>query len=336
MNVKTNTILELEQAGRFSEAGYGRLFAYNSLHFNAKVDARTKAKFIRNLNPDTTADTQIDLLYSGPTVFFRSDIDIIDKFVDKLDLKSAYPAYLISDLIDKPGIFRIRHDGAFPLSERIALYIIKFNCQNDNLFVKWFLNSSAITQKKIKTDGSRVWGTVAVFSSTWMNLIKYVNKFLSTEEGVIIKSYTFHGSRTIDIQKSQIRKLYDMKEHGVSNAKSMLVQATGWLALIDRPTYYHMVQYVKYYLMSTVYDYNMADDLIGVQTDCIFYRVSERTETTYKDLTDPMVTLSNESSTLGTYKFQRVRSEEIIKNKARMVLKDGDQRELHAENTETD
>ncbi|MDZ4195616.1 MAG: hypothetical protein U1C51_00040, partial [Candidatus Izemoplasmatales bacterium] len=128
----------------------------------------------------------------------------------------------------------------------------------------------------------------------------------------------------------------DMKEHGVANAKSMLVQSTGWLALIDKPTYYHMVQYIKFYLINTVYEYKMEDDLIGVQTDCLFYRVSERTETTYKDLTDPTVTLSSEKSSLGTYKFQRVRSEEIIKNKARMVLKDGDQRELHAENHETD
>ena len=104
MKEKTNTIIELEQAGRFSEAGYGRLFAYDSLHFNAKVDARTKAKYIRLLNPDTIKDTQIDILYSGPTVFFRSDVDIIDKYVDKLDLKSAYPAYLISDQIQKPGM----------------------------------------------------------------------------------------------------------------------------------------------------------------------------------------------------------------------------------------
>lgn len=323
-NVKTNTILELEQAGRFSEAGYGRLFAYNSLHFNAKVDARTKAKFIRTINPDTIQDTQQDLLYSGPTVFFRSDVDIIDHYIDKLDLKSAYPAYLINEQIEKPGIFRIKHDGAFPLSERIALYIIKFNCTNDNLFVKWFLNSSAITKKKIHSDGARVWGSVGVFSSTWMNLIKYVNKFLTEDEGVIVKSYTFHGETTVDIQKSQIRKLYEMKEAGVANAKNMLVQSTGWLALIDKPTYYHMVQYVKFYELMTVYDNNLEEDLVGIQTDCIFYRVTQYNEKTFELLIDPSVTMSNERSTIGTYKFQRVKADEIIKNKARLVLKDGE------------
>ena len=321
--IKTNTILELENEGRFSEAGYGRLFAYNALHFNAMVDARTRAKFIRKLNPDTFADTQNEILYSGPTVFFRSDVDIVDKYVDKIDLRTAYASYLINDEINKPGMFRIKHDGAFPLSDRIALYIVKFNCSIENMFVKWFLNSSAITKQKIKSDGSRVWGSVGVFSSTSMNLIQYINKFLTPDEGVIIKTYTFHGSQVVDIQKSQIRKLYDQKEHGSPNAKNMLVQSTGWLALIDKPTYYHMVQYIKYYLLWTVYGFKLEEDLIGIQTDCIFYRVSEKTEVAYNVLTDKALSLSKENSTMGTYKFQRVRSEDIIKNKARMVLKDG-------------
>ena len=321
--VRVNTILELEADGRFAEAGYGRLFAYDANRFNAMVDARTKAKYVRLLNPDTWKETQQDVLYSGPTVFFRSDVDIIDHYVDKLDLKSAYPSYLINDEISKPGVFRIKHDGAYPLSDRIALYIIKFKCSVDNLFVKWFLNSAAITKQKIKTDGAHVWGSVGVFSSTWMNLIKYVNKFLTEDEGIIIKSYTFHGENVVDIQKSQIRKLYEMKEAGTANAKNMLVQSTGWLALIDKPTYYHMIQYIKYYLLWTIYTYGLENDLIGIQTDCIFYRVTERTELTYEELTRETITLSKERSTMGRYKFQRVKSEEIIKHRARLVLKDG-------------
>lgn len=325
MSVNTNTILELERVGRFAEAGYGRIFAYNSLHFNAMVDARTKAKFLRQLNPITWQDTQKEILYSGPTVFYNAKIDIIDKFVDKLDLRTAYDSYLINDAIKKPGVFRIKHEGACPLSDRIALYVVKFNCDIDNMFVKWFLNSSAVTNQKIKSDGSRVWGSVGIFSSTWMNLIKYVDKFLSSDEAIIIKSYTFHGKPTVDITKSQIRKLYDMKEDGSSDAKKMLVQSTGWLALIDKPTYYHMVQYIKYYLLYIVYNFRLEHDLIGVQTDCIFYRVSERTDKTFEDLVKQTITLSGSpNSTLGTFKHQRVRSEDIIKNKARLVLKDGE------------
>lgn len=322
-NINVKSILELEAEGRFAEAGYGRLFAYDANRFNAMVDARTKAKYIRLLNPDTWKETQEQTLYSGPTVFFRSDVDIIDHYVDKLDLKSAYPSYLINDEIKKPGVFRIKHDGAYPLSDRIALYILKFKCGVDNLFVKWFLNSAAITKQKIKSDGTNVWGQVAIFSSTWMNLIKYVNKFLTPDEGVIVKSYTFHGENVVDIQKSQIRKLYEMKEAGQKTAKNMLVESTGWLSHIDKPTYYHMIQYVKYYLLWTIYAYQLEQDLIGIQTDCIFYRVNERTEMTYAELTKETVTLSKERSTLGTYKFQRVKSEEIIKHKARLVLKDG-------------
>ena len=321
--VKTNTILELEFAGRYSEAGYGRLFAYDHTHFNAMVDARTKAKFLRLLNPETWEDTQKSILYSGPTVFFRPNIDIIDQFIDKIDIRSAYPSYLINDLIQKPGIFRIKHNGAHPLSDRIALYMIKFKCSVDNLFVKWFLNSSAVTRQKIKSDGSMVWGSVGIFSSTWMNLIKYVNKFLTPDEGLIIKTYTFHGRNTVDIEKSQIRKLYQQKEDGSKNAKNMLVQSTGWLALIDKPTYYHMVQYIKFYLLKTVYNLGLDQDLIGVQTDCLFYRVSERTELTIDEIRQSHLTLSNQHSSIGTYTHVRVKSEDIIKNKARLVLKNG-------------
>lgn len=321
--IKTNTILELESLGRYNEAGYGRLFAYNSLHFNATVDARTKAKFIRKLNPETAFDLQKEILYSGPTVFFNSHLDIVDHQVDKIDLKTAYASYLINDQIKKPGIFRIKHDGAFPLSDMIALYIIKFNCDVDNMFVKWFLNSSAITKKKIKSDGSRVWGSIGIFASTWMNLIKYVNKYLKPEEAVILKTYTFHGKPVVDVKKSQIRKLYEDKEDGKGSAKAMLVQSTGWLALIDKPTYYHMVQYIKYHLMWTVYEFNLQDDLIGVQTDCLFYRVNERTEMQFNYICDKSISLSQEKSTMGTFSFKRVAFDEIITNRARVVLKDG-------------
>jgi hypothetical protein len=319
--IKTNTILELEALGRFNEAGYGRLFAYNSLHFNATVDARTKAKFLRKLNPETANDLQHETLYSGPTVFFNSNIDIKNYKVDKIDLKTAYASYLINAEIKKPGIFRIKHDGVFPLSDMIALYIIQFNCDVNNMFVKWFLNSSAIQKKKIKTDGTRVWGSIGIFSSTWMNLIKYVNKYLSPEEATILKTYTFHGKQVVDVKKSQIRKLYEDKEDGYGSAKKMLVQSTGWLALIDKPTYYHMVQYIKYHLLWTTYNFHLDEDLIGIQTDCAFYRVSERTEKQYQYICDKSVTLSHEKSTMGTFSFKRVESDEIIHNRARVVLK---------------
>jgi hypothetical protein len=286
------------------------------------VDARTKAKFIRNLNGRTHDDTQNNILYSGPTVFFNGNVDD-DHEVDKMDLKSAYPAYLINEQIKKPGVFRMKHDGAIPLSERIALYVLTFNCAMDNMFVKWFLNSSAITMKKIKSDGSRVWGEIGIFSSTEMNLIQYIAHFLSEDEGSINKSYSFHGDSPIEIKKSQIRKLYEMKEDGSANAKGMLVQSTGWLSIIDKPTYYHMVQYIKFYLLETVYQYDLQDELIGVQTDCIFYRVTEDTRNVPQLVYHDQVSMSHEASTLGTYKFQRVAAQDVITNKARVVLKDG-------------
>jgi len=319
--IKNLTILELQKAERYSEAGYGRLFAYQSLHFNAMIDARTKAKFIRQLNPETHEETQKEILYSGPTVFFDETVDIIDQMIDKLDIRSAYPSYLINEQISKPGMYRMKHDGAFPLSDWIALYIIKFNCSVDNLFAKWFLNSSAITKQKIKTDGSRIWGSVGIFSSTWMNLTKYVNKYLAPEEGLITKTYTFHGDQVMDIKQSQIRKLYEDKEDGSKESKMMLVQSTGWLSLIDRPTYYHMVQYIKFYLLETIYNHKLEDDLIGVQTDCLFYRVTEQNDNIFRYIKN--MSLSGKKSSIGTYSFKRVPSDDIITNRARVVLKNG-------------
>jgi hypothetical protein len=177
--------------------------------------------------------------------------------------------------------------------------------------------------KKIKTDGSRVWGTVSIFSSTWMNLIKYVNKFLTEDEGIILKTYTFHGSNTVEIQQSQIQKLYNNKEDGSKNAKNMLVQSTGWLSLIDKPTYYHMVQYIKFHLLKTVYDHKIEDDLLGIQTDCMFFRVTPETDYVHDMIQYEGVTVAEKLSSIGTFTFQRVQSTEIIANKARVVLKDG-------------
>lgn len=320
MNSSHSTILELEKQRRFAEAGYGRLFAYDSTRFNAMIDARSKAKFIRNLNPDTYEDTQKNIVYSGPTVFYK-ELNIKDHMIDKIDLKSAYLSYLINERIKKPSIFRIKHEFVVPVSDRVQLYIVNFNCSIDNDFVKWFLNSSAIQKKKIRTDGSRVFGSIGIFASTWMNNLKFVDHFLEEGEGTITKTYTFHGKDTVEPKKTQIQKLFEDKEMGSTEAKLMLVQSTGWLSIIDRPTYYHMVQYIKYYLMDTLFKYKLYDDNIGVQTDCLFIRVTDENESRLEQLRNDHLSLAQRPSSIGTYTFNRVNFDDIIANKARVVLK---------------
>jgi hypothetical protein len=315
-----NTIINLETEERYAEAGYGRLFAYNSSRFNAMIDARSKAKFIKKMNPETYDQTQNGITYSGPTVFFRQDIDIKNHKIDKMDIKSAYLAYLVNEQIKKPGIFRVKHHGSIPLTDNVALYVIKFQCAADSLFVKWFLNSSAIHKKKFQTNGTIIWGEIGIFASNWMNNLKYVNKFLSPEQTEVVKVYTFHGKDTVECKKEQIHKLYEMKESGVKKAKLMLVQSTGWLSIIDKPTYYHMVQYIKWYLLKSIYDYGLEDDYFGVQTDCMFVRVTEENDPILQWMFENN-TLANKISTIGNWTSQRVNYDEIITNQARVVLK---------------
>jgi len=315
-----NTILHLEKEERFAEAGYGRLFAYNSSRFNAMIDARSKAKFIKFQNPTTYETTQKNIVYSGPTVFFRQDVDIKNYKIDKLDIKSAYLAYLVNEKIKKPGIFRIKHHGAIPLTDHVALYVIKFQCATDSLFVKWFLNSSAIHKKKYQTNGTMIWGEIGIFASLWMNTLKYVNKFLSPDQTEVVKVFTFHGKQTVECNKEQIHKLYEMKEFGVKKAKMMLVQSTGWLSIIDRPTYYHMVQYIKFYLLKNIYDHNLQDDYFGIQTDCMFVRVTEQNDDILKWIFDN-ISLAQKKSTIGQWTSQRVNAEDIVAKNARVVLK---------------
>ena len=52
-------------------------------------------------------------------------------------LEKEVAKYLINEKIQKPGIFRIKHHGAKPLNDNIQLYVIRFSCAVDNLFVKW-------------------------------------------------------------------------------------------------------------------------------------------------------------------------------------------------------
>lgn len=316
-----NTISELEREGRYAEAGYGRLFAHNRARFNAMIDARSKAKFVRKMNPETSEDTQVNLFYSGPTVFVRHDMQMKNMQVGKMDLKSAYLAYLINDKIKKPGIFRIKHHGAQPLNDNIQLYVIRFSCTTDNLFVKWFLNQAAIQKKKVQTNGQRIWGTISLFASTWMNQLHFVNKFLEWDEAEVVKTYSFHGKKTVDVKMPQIRKLYQLKEEGVKEAKLMLVQSTGWLSIIDRPTYYHMVQYIKFYLMNTGLEYDFFDDIFGTQTDCLFYPINERTKDVHERIQNDKLSLANKPSSIGTYTFKFVNYDDLIINKARVVLK---------------
>ena len=112
-----STISELEKQGRYAEAGYGRLFAHSSRRFNAMIDARSKAKFVRKMTPEVTESLQQQLFYSGPATFVNHHLDVKHHKIAKMDLKSAYLAYLINDKIKKPGIFRIKHHGAKSLTD---------------------------------------------------------------------------------------------------------------------------------------------------------------------------------------------------------------------------
>lgn len=314
-----NTILELEKKERWSEAGYGKIFAFNKTRFNATIDVRTRAKFLRNTNP-TYKETQEEILYSGPTIFFNHNIDIEGYNIAKLDIKSAYPSYLINEKIRKVGMFRMKYNFAVPISPFITLYTVRFNTLIQNPFVDWFLNSSAINKKKIKTDGKRVFGDVSIFSSIEMDLIKYVNLFLG-DTATIVQSIVFFGDPVIQVAKLQIRKLYEQKEKGSKEAKLELTASTGWLALIDRPSYFHMVQYIKWFLLETIYTYGLMYDVIGSQTDSILYRLNERTLDAFKQMNYDKLTLSNERTSMGTYKLEVVKKDDLIITRKRVVKK---------------
>lgn len=317
----SKTILELEKEGRYAESGYGKLFAYQSLHFNAMIDARTKAKRLREHNPWTWEDTQKNVLYSGPTVFLDKKKDLTDKFITKADIISAYAAYLVNSTIKKPGVYRRLHQGAVPLSERLALYVLRFRVSINSPFVHWFLNSSAIQTKKIKSGGGYVWGDISIFASKEMNMFKYISKWLKAEDATIIKSYTFYGKETINVNVSQIMKLFTLKEAGMSSAKAELVQSTGWLSHVDRTTYYHMIQYVKYWLLMITDKYGLWDHLIGVQTDCIFYINDKETRFVEAEIQADALSLANNESMLGRLKFETVASSEIMTYNRRVVKK---------------
>lgn len=317
-----STIPELKQAERYSEAGYGCLFAYNKVNYNAMIDARMKSKFMRKLDPITYAETQDELVYAGPTVFYDEKKEIEYHKIDKMDIKSAYLSYLVNEKIRKPGMIRIKETMYHKHDEKIRLYVLRFNCENTNLFVKWFLNSSAIHKKKFKSDGSRISGTISIFSSTWMNNLKYIHNFLTIDEVEIEKSYLFIGKQTVPVNKEQIYKLYQEKEWGSKAAKKMLVQSTGWLSIIDKPTYYHMLQYIKYFLLETVYNYGLEHDIVGVQTDCLFIRVNTRTQGKAQQIMNDRMSVANKKlSTIGRFTHQRVNYDEIITKTARVVLK---------------
>ena len=72
-----------------------------------------------------------------------------------------------------------------------------------------------------------------------------------------------------------------------------------------------MVQYVKFWLLETVSRYKLKDELLGIQTDCIYYRLVESTQSVMPSIMKDGLTLSNERSTMGTYKFEKVTREEL-------------------------
>ena len=157
-----------------------------------------------------------------------------------------------------------------------------------------------------------------------MNTLKYAAKFLKGHEAEVIRTYIFHGPEAVEVRKSQIHKLYEAKQYGSKKAKKMLVQSTGWLSIIDKPTYYAMIQYIKFQLLEAIYKNNLENDCFGVQTDCIFYRVTPENQFVFKELTNANKwNIANKLSSIGTFKHERVNYEDVITHKARVVMKDG-------------
>ena len=82
-----------------------------------------------------------------------------------------------------------------------------------------------------------------------------------------------------------------------------------------------MVQFIKFYLMKTGLEYGFFDEIFGTQTDCLFYPINENTKDLHERIQSDKLSLANKLSSIGTYTFKFVNYDDLVINKARVVVK---------------
>lgn len=271
--------------GQYQAAGYLLMYGLMSRRFSENVmtpiaDVGWRRKLLNSQRSGVNEKDLNDTYWAGPTNFINHKMyygDGVLPKVIKADINAAYSNYLLT--IKKPGIHKKKYQGFFPTGNgEIVSYKCRFHCRKDSLFADWFIikTEQLAKAKNVVYMGDFMQGEIMIFSSTDMPLLEYALQLLPDLE--IVMSFVYSGP-VLKTDLHNVQKLIEEKNiHHNAIAKNIVNSSMGWRALLDKSSFYHMVQYVKYQLLDFAMTNGIMDNVIGVATDCLVIQVTEENE----------------------------------------------------------
>jgi hypothetical protein len=271
--------------GQYQAAGYLLMYGLMSRRFSDNVmtpiaDVGWRRKLLNSQRSSVNEKDLNDTYWAGPTNFLNRSMYYGDGTLPKVikaDINAAYSNYLLT--IKKPGVHKKKYQGFYPTGNgEIVAYKCRFSCRKDSLFADWFVikTEQQAKAKKVIYMGDYVQGEIMIFSSSDMPLLEYATMMLPDLE--IVMSYVYSGP-PLKTDLHNVRGLVIEKNiHKNAIAKNIVNSSMGWRALLDKSSFYHMVQFVKYQLLDFSFKNGIMDDVIGVATDALVIRITKENE----------------------------------------------------------
>jgi len=271
--------------GQYQAAGYLLMYGLMSRRFSDNVmtpiaDVGWRRKLLNSQRSSVNEKDINDTYWAGPTNFIKRKMYYgkgVQPRVIKADLNAAYSNYLLT--VKKPGVHKKKYQGFYPTGNgEIVAYKCRFSCRKDSMFADWFVikTEQLAKAKKVVYMGDWMQGEIMIFSSAEMPLLEYAVKMLPDLE--IVMSYVYYGS-PLKTDLHNVRGLVIEKNIFHNHiAKNIVNSSMGWRSLLDKSSFYHMVQFVKFQLLDFAFKNGITDDLIGVATDALVIQVTDDNE----------------------------------------------------------
>jgi hypothetical protein len=295
-NLFDNHVMFHIENGQYQAAGYLLMYGLMSRRFSDNVmtpiaDVGWRRKLLNSQRSGVNEKDLNDTYWAGPTNFIKHKMyygeGVLPKVI-KADINAAYSNYLLT--IKKPGIHKKKYQGFYPTGNgEIVSYKCRFSCRKDSMFADWFVikTEQLAKAKNVVYMGDMMQGEIMIFSSSDMPLLEYAIKMLPDLE--VVMSYVYSGP-VLKTDLHNVRGLVVEKNIYHNHiAKNIVNSSMGWRSLLDKASFYHMVQYVKYQLLDFAMKNGIMDNVIGVATDCLVIQLTEENESRMIDAPDSVM-----------------------------------------------
>lgn len=189
------------------------------------------------------------IYYAGPTRYGNYAAKG-DRIPVSIDMMAAYARFLANN--ELPGKSHTRYDGeVYPRKGEVAIHTIYFEEDKPSeKLMAYFFNEGAFTKRLVSFNGEHgIAGWINILSSDY-DKGQLLGLFMTLAPSAKIEYTTICTGTPVYINRVNLNNMiYNRMHFNSLNDKHAMAQATGWLSKLDKPSYYYMVQMIKYDLL---------------------------------------------------------------------------------------